>query len=479
MTSNLPRSLSESLVTLLCTNEAQGGQVAGLIDADYLDPPYDDIASRVLEYRRRFKKVPGVAHLDDLFDDVLSNPKHKRHQLYLSIFEGIVAQADKLNAEYVLLRVNEYMRSQRMKAAVIEAGQKFTQGGDDTLSEVESILHKALKFRPTSLDSGVFLSDKKKVLGFLSNPVKAICPLGIPELDRRDLGPTPGEMMEFIGKKGSGKTTFCVHVGVMALMEGLRVAHISLEMNEDRVMPKYLANLFAVARRPDPFQVVSVGSGDNPEFVVKTRRPKYNFADPAIARKMSAKMGQWGEQFGNLVVKSFPSGQMTIPELEAYLDGLEASHKFTPHVLIIDYPDLMAVDPRQEYRIALGRLWVNLRGLFKERNIAGVCPAQSNREGERTKLITSALIGEDYSKAQTADIILTYSQTLPERQLGLARLYVDKARNEEDQFTVLISQSYTTGKFVIDSRFMPTPSYYWGEVERLGGSITKSDDPPQ
>jgi hypothetical protein len=38
--------------------------------------------------------------------------------------------------------------------------------------------------------------------------------------------------------------------------------------------------------------------------------------------------------------------------------------------------------------------------------------------------------------------------------MGLARLYVDRARSEKDRFTVLISQSYSSGQFVLESCMM-------------------------
>jgi hypothetical protein len=51
----------------------------------------------------------------------------------------------------------------------------------------------------------------------------------------------------------------------------------------------------------------------------------------------------------------------------------------------------------------------------------------------------------------TSDIIITYSQTAAEKNLGLARLFVDKARHERDKFGILITQSYRTGQFVLES----------------------------
>ena len=51
----------------------------------------------------------------------------------------------------------------------------------------------------------------------------------------------------------------------------------------------------------------------------------------------------------------------------------------------------------------------------------------------------------------TADFFVTYSQTAAEKRLGLARLYVAMARSEQDGFGVLVSQSYKTGQFVLES----------------------------
>jgi hypothetical protein len=70
-------------------------------------------------------------------------------------------------------------------------------------------------------------------------------------------------------------------------------------------------------------------------------------------------------------------------------------------------------------------------------------------KAERGKLpvITLGQIAEDFSQGMTADVVLTYNCTPEERALGLARIYVAASREEEGEFTVLISQDYRTGQF--------------------------------
>ncbi len=169
-------------------------------------------------------------------------------------------------------------------------------------------------------------------------------------------------------------------------------------------------------------------------------------------------MAPWGTRLGRLVIKAFPSGTLTVSHLEAYLDYLEQEHKFQPNVLIVDYPDLMAQDAKN-YRISLGRTFVDLRGMFVDRNIAGFCPTQGNRSSLRAEKVRSDMVSEDITKVNTADIVLTYSRTEEEEQRGLGRLYVAHARNARDGATVILTQSYATGQFVLDSALMQ--SAYW------------------
>ena len=119
----LTASLQESVLTLICTNDEEGAIASGIIDPDLFEPPYNDIAEKALGYRRKFGKAPGLAHLDDLFDHILSNPKHKQARLYQQILGGIIDQAKGLNAKYVLSRTNDFLQ-QNLPAAVLEAAQR-------------------------------------------------------------------------------------------------------------------------------------------------------------------------------------------------------------------------------------------------------------------------------------------------------------------------------------------------------------------
>jgi hypothetical protein len=94
--------------------------------------------------------------------------------------------------------------------------------------------------------------------------------------------------------------------------------------------------------------------------------------------------------------------------------------------------------------------------LAVERNCAVAVVHQTGRDSDNARETKATHVSEDWSVIQTADTIITYSATRPERRFGLARLYVDKARTDHGDFGVLITQSYTIGQFALQSFYMPS-----------------------
>ncbi len=151
-----------------------------------------------------------------------------------------------------------------------------------------------------------------------------------------------------------------------------------------------------------------------------------------------------------LLIKEFPTFSLTIAQLNAYLDMLDRKFNFRPDVLIIDYPDLMAIKSTEK-RIEIGNHFAALRGICQRRKMAGITVTQVNRKGADATLVTATHVAEDWSKIATCDNILTFNRTKHEKRLGLARVLVAAARDAEDGYVALIAQNYKTGQFCLDS----------------------------
>lgn len=476
----LTTSLSESILTILCFDSSeQANLIANLIVPELFDSVYyRDICTKVLEYRQSFKQAPGPSHIDDVFDSVLGDPKHRLYDIYRQILEGLYEQAKSgFNTPYIASRVNDFIRQQTLKSGVLEAAQRIQQGGDGYTDEVERILLYTVQKKVEIEDPGVRLGDRKRALRFLDTDNNEYVKLGITELDKRKLSPTRKELFICVAPRKRGKSHFLIHTGKMALLQRWKVAHITLEMSEDLVIQRYFQNLFSISKRDERavttfFDLDELGRLSG--FDVQKTKAKLNLEDPQIRKKLSSKMSEWGVRLDNLIIKQFPSGDLTIAKLEAYLDSIEITEKFVPDILIIDYIALMKLGV-DNYTQHLGQIGVGLRGLAVRRNMAVVTAAQGNREGESASRVESFQIAGSIDLVATADLVITYSQTPAERSLGLARLYVSNARNEDDRFTVLISQNYATSNFCLDSVMMT--SNYHGLVEMQAGQVSVTDDP--
>lgn len=458
----LPPSLQESLLALLAFNDKYGTLITAQVKPEHFDAPYQRIATKLLAYRHEYGRPPGHAHLDDIFD--LGKTKGDQAQREWRLLAGINELGKGLNAEYVATRVQDFIRKQTLKSAIMRAGELYQSGGDDHVAQIEQVLYGALRARQPGLAPGLRLSDTARSLAFLDRR-EADFPLGIPVLDRTGFGASYKELLLYIGPKGSGKSFFCVHMGRQGLIHRAKVLHVSLEMSQESIAGRYCQSLFGVGSRNTQYPRTSFEFDELKKLVgweTTRQKPKLNFNNPDIRKYLSSKITQWGLRLGSLMIKDFPSGQLTVSQLNAYLDYLEQFEKFIPQLVVCDYPDLMKQDP-QNLRISTGRTFVDLRGMAKERNFALVAPTQGGRDTIEAKHVRSKNVSEDISKVFTADNVLTYQQTKAEKRLGLARLSVEHARNTEGGQQIVISQAYPIGQFVLESAYMSNE--YWKQMK--------------
>jgi len=466
----LSATLQHAVLAALCFDQGHGAAIAAQVLPAHFDNSYRDFATRVLTFRRRYQRPPGPNYLEDLVEQV-NFGRSDNKLLKQRLLPELMAQAEGLNAVYVESRVQDFIRRQTLKGAIIEAGDRYSQDDDRMVPDVERIFHKALQYRQHTFDAGVFLNDPKG-LAFVDTQ-QGFISLGIPELDQHHIGLYPREMLLYIAAKGTGKTWFCCHCGVKALLQRQRVVHYSLEMDELKILRRYHQSIFGVARDSERYTqaVLEFDSlGRLSGFDTKRVKPKLDFSSSDARKVLRKKMEAFGTRLGGLLVKSFPTNELTLQQLDGHLDYLADVQGFIPNVLIVDYPDLMHVDTR-DFRIGLGRTFSALRGVAVRRNMALVVPTQGNRGSHHAKRVRSSDVAEDITKVNTADTVLSFSATEQEKRLGMGRLSVEHARDTRGGSMTLLSQAYSIGQYVMESASIQQA--YW---ERLKEERGEEDD---
>lgn len=447
-------ALQENLICLLCYNKEAAPIIRGVVEPALFGGIYRILATRIYDYLDRYKKPPGD-HLPDLLSDKLEADTREAG-LYIETIQHIHDSHKGINQEYVMSQLEVFVRGQSLRSIAIDLAKALQRDTEDSLQEAEALIAGARHKSLSVFSAGTRLSDKKAALKFLDTQESAL-PTGIPELDRRGFGPTRKELSLYIANTKAGKTWWLIQLAKMALMQRVKVVHITLEMSEARCAQRYFQSLFAMAKRDEVLPAVKFErdelgriSGLNDVRL----KPKLSMDDPNIREKLEKQIDKWGTRMlDRIFIKQFPTGQLTIPLLTAYLDNLEATEQFVPDLILLDYPDLMSI-PKDNYRLGLDEIYKEFRGILVARNMAGAVVSQSHRDAAKAKRVGAENVAEAYSKIAHCDTIITYSSTEAEHKLGLARLFVAGGRNDSDKITIVISQQYGLGGYVIDSNLM-------------------------
>lgn len=466
----LSGATQENLLTLLCFDQKFAPLVRQSLKPSLFESAiYREIAGQAMDYIDQFKE-PIKDHLPDVLEHILEGSDTRKASAFKKTLENLYHAKDVVNAEFVVSQLNKFIRQQNIKSAIVKAVECLEDGKVD---EAEVEVQKALNSQAVSFDLGLDVRDSTKSMRFLDLTEDGFF-TNIKELDENEAMPRRKEITIFIAPRGRGKSWFLTHMSKMALLQRATVLLVSLEMSEERYSQRILQSFFSVSKREEIVRVPvfskdSSGVLENIDYEDIQRR---TLRDPNIREYLQRRIDREFKRRPPLIVKSFPTGALTIPMLRAYLDGLDRFHKIVPDVIMVDYPDLMQVDSKN-MRVDIGRLYADLRGIAVERNAAMIVPSQGNREAEGARWVTGQMAAEDISKLATADTVITYSQTPGEKKLGLARLLVEKSRNDKDKFQVLISQAYQMGQFCLDSSLMSGD--YWEMVEGRGRGYEEED----
>ena len=474
----LSGTLQENLMTLVCYDDTHGRIVTQLVDVSLFEGDYRIVMERAAEYWEKYNQAPKH-HTADLVADILDDAHDRRGRTYRRILADMFSLWESgINTGYVMDQLQTFTRLQRTKEAILNSAERLSSLQEGALEEVEEIWNELLHTREVSFDSGMRLSDFGRIFDYVSTHYNEFL-TGIPEFDKFGVVPSRGSVMLFLGAVGVGKSWFLIHLGKISLMTRKKVLHVSLEMSEEEVGARYLQALFSMSRRQASVTLTRLEIDEHlgrlSGFRFEELEPEMALVSPkaqAFVEKQFGGTGRrldrgWGTRLGNdLLIKQFPTGSLTVRQLEGYLDNVEIMEGFIPDLILLDYIKLMRTDINNP-RISLGHNLEEFRGLLIRRNCAGVTPQQISKKGAEALQARATHVAEDWSLVATSDIVLVMSQTDMERKYGLGRLFVGKSRSDRDKFGVLITQSYDIGQFMLDSH--PLESRYQKYLDELEG----------
>lgn len=464
----LQGALEENVLTLLVWSDQHASRLSMELAPELFSTrAYQRIAKHAVDYIQRYGRAPR-AHIRDLLEESLR--RADEGQLLSRTLDAMQALEAELQPEFVLEKLEYFIASRQMAMAVSDAADLLHAGN---LEEARDRLYSLGLSTRAGWTVGTFLTDTSASLSFLNKRDEDFFSSGVDLLDDRGVRPARKQLFLGMAAAKKGKSWWLVEIGKRAMLHRKTVLHISLENSEELTSQRYIQALFAMTSekvatiRTAVFKKDALGHCLDLEFDSRSPEMISSESRAKVARKLQAFKNR-----APLLIKEFPTSTLTIGQLNSYLDMLERQHNFKPDLLIVDYPDLMAIDANS-LRIDTGRLFRELRGIAVTRNLAIAAVTQGNRGSADARVVTQTHVAEDWSKIGTADVVVTYSQTAAEHELGLARIYVAAARGTRDKYIAMISQNYDTGQFCLDSVYMNR--YIEQTVNRLTGGEEKTD----
>lgn len=440
----LTQHIQDSMLRLVLTDDDVAKRVAGAVKPKHFP---SRIAARLAEiaigYVETYREAPKD-HLQDLLARRLRGAEPADADELRAYVDRVLGMEEP-NVPFVLRRVNEFIRQRERDSALLEAGDLLDRGETDA---ADNVLYAALKSGIPSEDDGLdYLRDMSSLDNEERRPL--LMPTGIKAMDRLIGGYRRGQLVVTLGGYKGGKTWFLMDLAKTAILRGLRVLHISLELSREEMELRYDMMLSRRGtRRIGQYTATTVYKPTRHKTDSKRFRigPVNDRRAVLKARKRIAACG------GRMFIKKYPMGRSSPAEVERYLNELEATRGFVPDVVIIDYLDIMDLKSySSELRHQLNESYIWAKGLADERNILVATVSQVRREALQKLHVRQQDVAEDARKVGNVDLMLAIGRDRTMEKMGMAGLSVLANREGPQGSYCKFGTCFDIGQFCVSS----------------------------
>jgi replicative DNA helicase len=416
------------IAALLVRDNEFMARTDGLVRPEYFeDASQATLVDFALNYYTKYKRLPADKTIyGSLFRTAVENRLIKPELLKAVIEQlNLLVKADISDREYVADQVATFARHQAVAAAIEKAIPKLDSRDFDGITKLmRAALDVGIHVDTNEYDYSTMLANRT---GDRMDRAAGIRPptgisTGYPALDHElyHKGWGRRELSALMGGAKSGKTTAMIDFGINATALGFNVLYVTLEVSADIIGQRMDANISERA-------IFELGSH---------------------IHDVKEKVELWAKKAGKFKIFEFPTGSMRVTDLRRLIERQKAKGiKFD--LVILDYADLMAPERYTDNMIENSKsVYVALRGLAMQENVALLTATQTNRQGSTAAVAKAEHVSDDFNKIRIADIIISINRTEEERAQKQARLFFAASRNSSSGFSLRIEQALDRMKFI-------------------------------
>lgn len=384
------------------------------------------IVSIVLAHYQKYQCVPATSSLTTLIRENVVKGVIRKDAAPLVVAAWKVLQKDSLaDRGYVEDKLAEFARHQAVSQAILNSVDLLEK---KQFPKIEAAMKKAIEIGLN--EEGDIYDYFEKAAARTEERTDRLAgklpPTGITTgIHRMDellfhKGWGRRELATIMGGAKAGKTTALINFAKSAALAGHNVLYATLEVSS-RIVSERLDACVTDTLMKD--------------------------LDKSM-KSVEAKLNALAARSGKLNIVEFPSGSLSPQMLQKILEK-HRSKGTSYDLVVVDYADIMKPNHRMDDVIENSKsVYIDLRALAFEFNVAMLTATQTNREGFKATVAKAEHVSEDFNKVRTVDLMISINKTEEEAKKGEARLYFAASRNQESGFTIVIKQNLAMMKFV-------------------------------
>ena len=366
--------LQDSLVLLSIIDTDFLKVIGGQVPPEFFEGEVSNTAYRICTvYLKKFNKAPGDHFHDELM--ALAKEMEEPEREVLARYLKHLSEMRAPNKEYVLSRLNDFIRIRKLTEVTYEFAELVEKGELDIAVEKMTVAIRAgIHQKQVGYD---MLMDTEML--HRGNSPDRLFKLRIPEIDE-GVRIIRSDFIAIAGPYKGGKSWFLHYIGKMALMQGLKVLHVTHENSEGETIKRYDMCFGGLVDEKKP-KLVTLKKyiGGRTKKKSMLRDTIYN---KELVLKNRAKMRKFG---GKINIKKYAMGQCSPQELNAFISYLENFENFIPDLVINDYADIMApCDTSKVTRDSINEVYIYLKRIADDHNCCMITSTQINDEGMKT-----------------------------------------------------------------------------------------------
>lgn len=376
---------------------------------EVLRPEYfdDEILSGIAEASLAFfdehKSLPDHASLSQKVKEFIA--PGRKYGEYKEKVKEVFAKVG-VNTSYYQQEACQFAKRQAILGAIRES-QGLIESGD--IDKVVQVVQKAVSVGTNTSDLiyDYFNTVKSRARVYRDkhkNPESDTrVPTGVQQLDElMQGGLDKGELGMIVAPPKHGKSTALFNVGANAVLRGVKVLHVSLELKKSMVAARYDSRFFGGTMKE-----------------IQKKPKKFYKAMKAVRAKIGP----------NLLIVQYPTKSLSMVGLKAIASQIEGLG-----LIIVDYADLMRPPRhRDERRFELIDVYEGLRNLAGELELPIWTASQSSRYSVGAKVIGMDMIAECFDKLAIVDVAIALCQTPTEAHANKMRLFLMANRLGESE----------------------------------------------